>query len=140
MQLNTRPQREFIPDWNGNKALPENEQIVIYHKAVSSHLKERLIPKPSYKMTGVAGQDGESRWETDIFVDNTRLVKEMVEKIKNFSVFVDSPDSNSTTVHIKTADDLFGSLVPPEVSGLVEEIGQYLQKLFAAKAENSVKN
>lgn len=41
--------RTYIPYFNGNRDLPEDEQVVVTYKIPDLELKNRLKPKPKLK-------------------------------------------------------------------------------------------
>lgn len=127
MVINLEVSRKFVPEWNGNKSLVAGEQIEITHKAPTLALVNRLIPKPSLKM--MMGKDGQMEGgESEIIMDNTKIVREMVTEIRNLSISVDGKARK-----IVTAADLFGEDIPAVLSGLVDEIGAYLQGVLNKK-------
>ena len=119
--------KDYIPEWNGNKDLPAGEQIVVSHKAPSMALYQALMPKPALKMvTNLEGQI--TGGETEYVIDNAKLVEAMVTGIKNLDIKVNGGSAISFT----TARALLRD-APPELSGLVDEIGTYLQTTLANK-------
>lgn len=125
MVLEVSVNKVFIPEWNGNKQ--ENQPIEIHHRVPTMALFNKLIPKPSIRLT--IDKDGNSDGgETEINVDYTKVVRDMVTEIRNFSINTDGKE-----VPIKLASDLFGENAPPVVSGLVDEVGQYLTALLQKK-------
>jgi hypothetical protein len=124
---------EFIPEWNENKKC--SSPIVVKHKNPTMSMYERLIPKPKLKVRIAA--DGKSEGaESDVVIDNTKIIKEMVTGISNLDI---DNKSNGKTYSIRTAEELFGD-GPVVLSGLVSEIGSYLQNVLSKKAENEGKN
>jgi len=127
MVINLEVSRKFVPEWNGNKSLADGEQIEITHKAPTLALVNRLIPKPSLKM--IMGKDGSmDGGESEIVMDNTKIVREMVTEIRNLSISIDGKVRK-----IITAADLFGDDIPSVLSGLVDEVGAYLQGVLNKK-------
>ena len=119
---------EFIPEWNGNKE--ENDPIVVTHKVPTMALREQLIPKPRLKL--VVSPDGKSEGgETTIEIDNRSLIQTMLISIKGLAVNIDGKE-----VEIKTAGDLFGKDTPSILSGLVDELGTYFQKILNERVDS----
>ena len=118
--------KDFVPEWNGNMELPPGEQIVISHKAPTMQLYQSLMPKPALKM--VTNLEGTiTGGESEYTIDNAKLVAEMVTLIKNLEVSIDG-----TVTPVTTARQLLKD-APAVVSGLVDEIGAYLQNLLSTK-------
>lgn len=127
MVINLEVSRKFVPEWNGNKSLPAGEQIEVTHKAPTLALVNRLIPKPSLKM--IMGREGQMEGgESEIIMDNTKIVREMVTEIRNLTLNVDGKSRK-----IVSAADLFAEDVPAVLSGLVDELGSYLQGVLNKK-------
>lgn len=117
---------KFIPTWNGNSSEPN--PIEVTFKAPTMSLYSNLIPKPNIKMKmdingNMAGG------ETEMVIDNSKLVKDMVTDIKNLTYVVDG----GKEVTIKDGKELFGTGVPSVFSGLVDEIGAHLQGVLNNK-------
>jgi hypothetical protein len=122
---------EFIPSWNENLSLPDAEQIKIIHKAPTMELYNRLIPKPSLKLS--MNEKGEmDGGETEVSVDNSRLVREMVTDVRNLAFELEGAHETKKVVILK-GNDFFTGNAPAEVSGLVDEIGSYLQSVLTKK-------
>lgn len=124
MVLDVTVNRVFIPEWNNNKL--EIQKVEVGHKAPTVALFNKLIPKPVYKMS--VDKDGNGAGgESEVVLDYSKIVKEMVTDIQNLSYKVDGKE-----VKIEKAMDLFGD-VPPALSGLIDEIGLYLSSLLQTK-------
>jgi hypothetical protein len=124
---------EFIPDWNENKK--NADQIKVKYKNPTMPMYDKLIPKP--QMVLKVGPDGKaSGGETAVTIDNKAILLEMVTSIENLSFKVGSGE----VVSIKTGKDLYGSAVPAVISGLVDEIGAFLQGVLSKKAVVDAKN
>lgn len=122
---------EFKPEWRGNRE--SDKPITVKFKAPTMAMYEKLIPKPKLKLN--ISKEGESEGgETEVVIDNTKIIKEMVTSILNLDI--KTPDKEYS---IKTADELFGT-APVAISGLVDEIGTYLQGILAVKAKDNSKN
>jgi len=124
MVLDVSVSRVYIPDWLENKK--DATPIEIHHKAPSVALLNRLVPKSVFRMT--TDKDGNpSGGESEFVMDYSKVVREMVTEVRNFSLNVDGKEQA-----IRTAADLFGD-VPAVVSGLIDEVGQYLTALLQKK-------
>jgi len=134
MVISINPVKEFIPEWNGNKDMPENERIRVFHKAPTMELVDKLIPKPTIVMK--TGNNGVEGGEMEIVVDNRKFVREMITSIRNLTV--DVPDNNGgrTTKLILTAEELLAPSIPAVLFGLVDEIGAHLQKVLSQREVN----
>jgi hypothetical protein len=71
---------------------------------------------------------GSEGYETEIVIDNKKIVAKMVTKIKNLTLDIDGDK-----LAITTGAELFGPGAPSGLSGLVDEVGAYLQGLLAKK-------
>jgi hypothetical protein len=123
----------FVPKWNGNES--EDKPIKIHYKNPSMPLYEKLIPRPELLVK--ISPDGISQGgESKMVIDNKAIVLEMVEKIENLEV----PTAAGTVRQITKPNQLYEDGVPSYVSGLVDEIGSYLQGILSKKAGVSAKN
>lgn len=119
MKLSLSREGEFIPSWNGNLELPEDQQIKVYFKRITGEMEGSF-----YKFN----TDGETfRW------DNPTIVRKCVKSIENlFSV-----EGEPITTPIRL-------LRETGTHGLVTEIGLYiigdstLSKEVEKKNKNSV--
>lgn len=128
MLISVSSNNEFIPEWNNNKK--EADPIVVVHRVPTMGLRERLIPKPKLKL--MVSADGRTEGgETEVEIDNKKIIQAMLVEIRNFSYSMDGKE-----VAVKSADDLFSNNTPSAVSGLMEEIGAYFQKILSEKIES----
>jgi len=126
MVIHLSNENKFIPEWNDNAK--DANPIEITYKTPTMSLYSNLIPKPS--ITLKMGTDGQmDGGETEMVIDNSKIVKEMITGIKNLSFTEDG----GKEVTIKDGKELFGSGVPSVFSGLVDEIGAYLQGVLNKK-------
>jgi hypothetical protein len=126
MIINVSTTKEFIPEWNNNRA--STNPISITHKAPTMALYNALVPRPSIKLT--IDSDGKSSGgETEMTLDYTKTVKEMLLVISNLELNIDG-----RTVSICNAGDLLGGNTPCMLSGLVDELGAYFQMLLTTKS------
>lgn len=126
MIISVKTKNEYVPEWNGNK--DDESPITIEHLTPTMALYEALIPKPTMKMN--LDKDGRMEGgETEVTIDNRKIVVRMVTGIKNLTLNVDGKP-----IAVTSGSDLFGPAVPSEISGLVDEIGAYLQGLLSKKA------
>jgi len=100
MKLNLGRMGDFIPTWEGNDKLPENEQIKVFYK--------RIMGQLSSKMVRVA-DDGTG------YIDYPVIVKTCITKIENL---IDENNGN-----IDTAQKLLDQV---GTAGLVTEIGAHI--------------
>ncbi len=116
---------EYTPEWNNNRK--EAEPIVVKHKVPTMALTNRLIPKTSVTMK--MDENGKmSGGESELVIDNTRLVRDMVTSIRGLTV-----KDGSKEYQIVTAGDLFSENAPPALAGLIDELGLYFQELLTKK-------
>jgi len=100
MKLNLSRKGTFIPSWENNRDLPEEEQIVIHYKRIVGDMASGL-----------------TRFGTDetIVFDNVRIVQKCVTLIENL---IDNDNAE-----IRTAKKL---LTATGTHGLVTEIGLHI--------------
>lgn len=131
MILSVDEYEPFVPEWNNNKG--ETDPIKIYHKNPTMPLYERLIPKTS--LTIKVSPDGKSEGgETTMTIDNREIVLKMVTKIENLEVPI-----GGKNVPITSPEALFGENMPSKISGLVDEVGAYLQGILSKKGNVDTK-
>jgi hypothetical protein len=131
MIFSTSTKTEFVPKWYNNQAEAKDDQIVIEHLTPTASLKDRLIPKAVLKWTFDAKGDA-SGGETEMTIDNKKIVTTMVTKIRNLVVEVDGKK-----IPVNDANDLYGQGMPVEISDLADEIGTYLQGLLSKSGANT---
>jgi hypothetical protein len=125
MVISVSLKKEYIPEWMDNAK--SDKPIRVLHKAPTMALYEELIPKPRIKVK--VGAEGAEGGETELVVDNTAIVKKMVNEIMDCELNIEG-----RTVIIKNADDLYGANAPAMLSGLAEELGRYFQKILADRS------
>ena len=128
MLITVSNKTEFIPEWNDNQK--ENDPVVVVHRVPTMGLRERLIPKPRLKL--MVSADGKSEGgETEVEVDNKKIILAMLVEIKNLAY-----ESDGKEIRVKSADDLYSNNTPSTLSGLVDEIGTYFQKILNERVES----
>lgn len=117
MVITVSKTKNFIPEFNGNKELPTNEQIVVVLKNPSVAMREKLIPPP--QMVGKTGTNGNTEsMEYKLFTpDKKRILVEMVSQVLNCAY-----EENGTERTINNAMELLNA--PSEFNGLVDELYQ----------------
>jgi hypothetical protein len=109
-------EKVYVPKWNGNRELPESEQIRVTHRFLKAGERKSYIYLDDLKL------DGEGKIANADRVyhqDEQGLVKALVTKIENLALNVDGK-----TVNIKTGAALYDTIGVP--SALVVEIESYL--------------
>jgi hypothetical protein len=81
MKILVESKRTFIPFFNGNRDLPEGEQIVVTYKVPDLALKSRLKPKPKMKFN-FANDGRTTGGETEVSIDQMAVVAGMLISIK----------------------------------------------------------
>ena len=117
--------KEYIPSWNNNKT--SDSPIIVKHKAPSMALYGQLVPRPSIKLS-IDAEGKSSGGETEMTLDYTKIVKEMVLTIENLELNIDGK-----TMRLCNSGDLFGGSTPSMISGLVDELGAHFQMLLSKK-------
>lgn len=136
MVLTVSDKREFVPEFNGNKELPDAEQIKVIHDAPTMAIKERVMPR-------AFDLDKDGQVSTHVEIDRKKIFKAFNIKIINAAyekpVTADIKGGARVTgdgkalIKVQTAEDLFNA--PVEFDGLIDEVYQYLQNLLNAKAD-----
>jgi len=131
MVLTVSNQREFIPEFNGNKELSVSDQIRVLHDAPTMSIKEKIMPR-------AFDFDKDGQVSTHVEIDRKKTLKAFNIKLQNAayekpvsadikaSVKVISDDR--AIIKVQTAEDLF--YAPVEFDPLIDEIYQYLQNLL----------
>jgi hypothetical protein len=117
MEINVSKTRTFIPQWNGNETLPEDERISITYTALNIGARKQLLGMETIKFeydrdgnpTGGFGEVGLFNKETAI-----RRVKPVIANL------------TAAGKPVANAEDLLGA--PMELYGLVVEFGDHLEK------------
>lgn len=122
----------YTPEWGGNRE--QAEPFVVEHLEPTYALYNSLVPKPSIQMKFDKNMESLGG-ETEAVIDNSRIVRKMVTKIKGLAYQKD----NGKEIPVVTGDDLFGPGIPSAFSGLIDELGGYLQKILTNR-EVDVKN
>lgn len=123
----------FVPEFNGNRDLPEDEQIKVYLNMPTKSIQAAV--KPDNKLRMEFDKDGNP---TGGFVEaevrEEIMFRKMIRSIDNCAY-----KSNGKVVHVREAKDLAG--VPVQYSPLVDEISKELQRrLFRQESEDYEKN
>jgi len=116
MKIHYKKSDIFIPEWNGNKKLPKEEQIKFHHRFLTTEERKSFVYWEDYtegQMTilsslAVADKMTEKEQENALAKDDRRFVQDakgialaVVEKIENFSLV--SEDNKETKItDIKT--------------------------------------
>ncbi len=125
MKITYNTTTEYVPNWLANK--DSENPIVIHHKTPTMKLHNELLVKPVLVIEFGKDMDMDGG-RTETVIDNNKLFRAMVTKIENLTIEVDGKDRV-----FKTVDDVFAEDAPAVLSGLVDEVGQYLQKLLTKK-------
>lgn len=117
MVIQVSKTKTFIPKFNGNESLPQNEQITVILKNPTVAMREKLIPPP--QMVGRTGANGTTDGvEYQIFTpDKKRILMEMVQQITNCAY-----EENGAEKPISNTTELLNA--PSEFNGLVDELYQ----------------
>jgi hypothetical protein len=129
MTISVNTKTEYTPEWNDNR--DDASPVIVEHLTPTMALYNELIQPPTIKMkiTTDGKMDG---GETDLILDNKKIVRKMVTKIRNLTVEIDGKPINVTS-----GSDLFGPGMPPVIAGLVDELGTYLQGLLSDRSVNA---
>jgi hypothetical protein len=110
MKLTFKEINVYIPSWNGNKKLPETEQIKISWRYPSAE-EVKEIRKPSDPKTVVRkGKIVADEMEMSVKLDDLFAIRTLITKIENLNVL--NKDVTDGAELLKT----------PGLNGLVQEI------------------
>lgn len=103
MRLNISKTGVFLPSWNSNRELPENERIKVEYKRITGNLGGKMMV-----------------WNTDktCIYDYALVVRECVNEIHNLTIVEDG-----VTVTYRTGESIMHL---PAGHGLVTEIGVHI--------------
>ena len=120
MNMLITDKKSFVPNFNGNRDLPDAEQVVVTYRIPDIALKNRLKPRPKFKF--MYDKDGNtSGGETEVSTDKMTVVVGMLISIKNLSY------ENSKGVHkITNATEL--AQAPLEYEPLINEMSEEFSK------------
>lgn len=121
MVIQVSKTKTYIPEFNGNSALSQNEQIVVTYKNPTVQMRERLIPRPQSK--GQASANGSVDTFEIVLADpnKTQILKEMIQTISNCAYEEDGHEKP-----INNAVELLNA--PSEFNGLVDELFKKCQE------------
>jgi hypothetical protein len=112
--------KTYIPRFNGNQELPEEEQFVVTYRVPDLQLKSRLKPKPKLKFNYDAAGNT-TGGETELSTDRMTVVSGMLISIRNLSW------ADGKTVHeVAKASDLLKA--PVEYEALIDELHEEFSK------------
>jgi len=112
--------KTYIPYFNGNRELPEDEQVVVTFKVPDIQLKRRLKPRPKLKFN-YDTEGNTTGGETEVTSDRTAVVSGMLVSIRNLSY------ENKRGIHrIQKAIELFTG--PTQYEPLVDELYEEFSK------------
>lgn len=97
MKVSLKKSDIFIPEWNGNQELPEDEQIKISHKFLGSAKRKQYIYSKPLHFTQALAADGEQMGEVELVQDGKGIALETVTKIENLDVLLDDGKTTSVT-------------------------------------------
>jgi hypothetical protein len=106
MQLNLEDKYEFIPEWNGNKDLPDDEQVKVIWKYPSGKMRSAAL---KIKLV-----DSDDEKKSEVAFEWDAVVLKCVTEIKNLS----NRDKKITQI-----DELY---TYPGLGGLYDEIKAYI--------------
>lgn len=115
MKYEVKREDVYIPAWNGNRELPADEQIKVFHRYLTAEERGRFFYT---KPVDLSQKVDERKIE---YVQNVEgAAKALIQKIENFIVSIDGKDKEITS-----AAKLYGTPGIDEV--LVGEIESHLR-------------
>lgn len=116
MRVEVLDEKVFVPEWNGNNELPEDEQIKVIHRFLKPGEREKfLYMKPIKFHVGDEVNDKEMEYVQD----SSGMTKALVKRIENLTLVV-----NGKEKVIDTAAKLYDTEGVPQM--LVTEIEVYM--------------
>ena len=112
-------EKVYIPKWNGNRELPEDEQIKVTHRFFKAGEKKKYIYMKNAVVDVVTNEVNSM---VEFIVDSEGLTRTLVTKIENLQVHDNAKDK---MVNVKTGNDLY--TIPGVPEALVVELENYLQ-------------
>lgn len=120
MVIQVSKTKNYIPEFNGNKDLPSNEQIVVVLKNPTVAMREKLIPRPQMKGRSTNGMSDGIEFEFQS-PNKKQVLQEMVNTISGCAC-----EENGVEKNICNVNDLLNA--PAEFNGLVDELFDVCQK------------
>jgi hypothetical protein len=108
-------EKVYVPEWNGNRDLPEADQIKVYHRFLSPSERGKFFYRKPLRIK----VSGETESSLEYVSDEAGFVKSVVTKIENYAISEDGDIKE-----IKTADQLYSTGGVHQM--LVSEIEQAL--------------
>lgn len=116
MRVKIEKAKTFVPAWNGNRDLPEAEQIKVHHRFLAPGEKQKYYYSEPLELSGDKDEKPKMRWQQDM----TGHVKAVVTSIENYAIEY----ADGTAVDIDTAGKLYST--QGVSSTLVGEIEAYM--------------
>ncbi len=109
MKIATNTKVRYVPKWNGNRKLNEDEQITV-NISMPTVLESEQLQKINYQMDGTIG----------FRFDTKEILEKHVGAINNLSLVVDGKETE-----IETGLQLARAKTPV-IMGLVQELARYV--------------
>ena len=131
MRIATTKTSTYMPEWNGNRTAPDPVRVT--YRTPTLDDRRKLIPQP--RLDFQISPDGKpAGGVVALSVDVRAFVEVLVEKIDGLEI----EDEAGNVRQIKTAGDLLRG--PATLAGLVDELGQELQRATTGKTEDEKKS
>lgn len=120
MKLMVSTKKTFVPFFNGNRELPEEEQIVVTYKVPDVELRNRLKPRPKFKYSF----DPEGRTtggEAEVALDKENVVSSMLVALTH-AEYEDEKGEHKIT---KWSELIHA---PKDFQGLIDELYEEFRK------------
>lgn len=112
-------EKVYVPKYNGNGELPEDEQIKVTHRFFKAGEKKKYIYTKNIMVNKFTQ---ELKEDVELVIDSEGIVRALVTKIEGLQVHDNVRDK---VVEVKTGNDLY--TVPGVPEALVVELESYLQ-------------
>ena len=131
MRIATTKTTVYTPEWARNKE--SADPVRVHYRTPTLDDRRKLIPQP--RLDFQISPDGKpAGGRVELSVDVRAFVEALVEKIEGLEV----EDEAGNVRQIKTAGDLLRG--PATLAGLVDELGQELQRATTGKTEDEKKS
>lgn len=115
MIIEVKDHEVYIPEWNGNRDLPDDEQIKVHHRYfLPGERKKYIYTKP----VRVDVNTGDVDSKVDFVQDEQGIVKALITKIENLTV-----KAGGKEIKVTNGEALYKQPVP---QALVTEIEMYM--------------
>lgn len=128
MIIQIATKRTYIPKWNKNRELPEDEQIVAEYTMPGLKDKARLIRKPAVKFQ-YDPQGNVTGGEAEVGFERRPILEAMLTKLVNCG-WKDADGNTKTLAKFKDFDE-----APTEFDSLADELADHFRSELEKKPD-----